>query len=100
MFQVQAEHLGKKCLHYACFTRNLRTTIFRNISEQLFQQVSQTIFHMLLQDTTPSLQYLLFFLFVKIATFPCAFSESVNLTFRLHLTLDIPRAYSEPQWKI
>ena len=74
MFQAASAHLGKSGLHHACFPRNLRTAIFRNISEQLFQLFSQTFSHRLLQDTTSFLQYLLFFIFALVFTFPCTFA--------------------------
>ena len=57
---VGLEHIDKSVLHHARFPRNLRAALFRNISEQLIELFSQNNFRMLLQGTTPFLQYLLF----------------------------------------
>ena len=91
----QAAHLDKICLHHSCFQNNCRTAIFQNISVQLFQVFRQTNFRMLLEDTVPFLQYLLFN-FVQVSTFPSAFVESVTLTFKLHLIFDIPDIKDKP----
>ena len=43
-------------------SREIQEQHFFGAFQKLFQLFSQTIFHMLLQDTTPFLQYLLFFI--------------------------------------
>ena len=61
-------------------------------SGQLLQLFSQISFIMLVQDTTPFLQYLLF-TFAYVLTVSCNFLYSETLTFELHLIFDIPEAY-------